>query len=378
MMQIERRSPRSSGPVIYLAGSDFEGVHGTDVQLVDALAHTAEVIWVDPPHVWRPGMPLGVMDDLLPDAPSIRRVAISVPPGISRPVMRSLATRFYVRALFGLLADWGAEDGVVVAASWLPVLPLVPRRLRRVLFATDDVVAAAGLWGMDPAYLARAREANLRSADEVIAVSQPLADLLHHSRTPPVVIPNGCDPTLFCSDAEPAAGLHLCHPIAGIIGRMNERTDMDYLRAALGAGISLLIVGPRSFADPARDREFAELIKNPQVQWVDHVPREELSRYLAHMDVGLCAYADTPFNRCSSPLKTLDYLAAGIPVVTTGVAPIATRTPNAVYVEDRADSFAERALSVARSPRRPSVLRDEAARHSWDVRARQFTDVLFR
>jgi hypothetical protein len=35
------------------------------------------------------------------------------------------------------------------------------------------------------------------------------------------------------------------------------------------------------------------------------------------MDVGLTPYADTPFNQASFPLKTLEYLSAGLPVVST-------------------------------------------------------------
>ena len=37
------------------------------------------------------------------------------------------------------------------------------------------------------------------------------------------------------------------------------------------------------------------------------------------LDVGLTPYRDTEFNRASFPLKTLEYLGAGVPVVTANL-----------------------------------------------------------
>jgi glycosyltransferase involved in cell wall biosynthesis len=358
-----------------VAGSGVEDVHGTDVQLVDALAAHTDVVWVDPPHRWRPGRPFGVMPGRLPDSPGVRRVAISVPPAATRPVVRSVATRSYARSLRRALAGTGVRSGTVVLASWQPVLPLVPAGFRRVLYATDDLVAAGPLWGMDTGYLTRAREANLAAADAVVTVSETLADLLTRDGARPTVMPNGCSPATFDVEAEPSPGIDLPHPVAGIIGQMNERTDLRCLRAVLEHGMSLLVVGPRHYTDRAQAAELASILDHPRAHWVDAVPREDLPAYLAHMDVGLSAYADTPFNRSASPLKTLDYLAAGIPAVVTSVARIETAPPGAVLVADDPAHLARLALEAASAPRDPATLRAEAARHSWTARAGRFLDV---
>ena len=42
---------------------------------------------------------------------------------------------------------------------------------------------------------------------------------------------------------------------------------------------------------------------------------QELPSYLRVIDVGLTPYSQSDFNRASFPLKTLEYLAAGRPVV---------------------------------------------------------------
>jgi teichuronic acid biosynthesis glycosyltransferase TuaH len=42
-----------------------------------------------------------------------------------------------------------------------------------------------------------------------------------------------------------------------------------------------------------------------------------LPKYVAALDVGLAPYTDVAFNRKSYPLKVLQYLAAGVPVVSS-------------------------------------------------------------
>src|SRR5262249_60607279 len=58
-------------------------------------------------------------------------------------------------------------------------------------------------------------------------------------------------------------------------------------------------------------------ISRPNAHYAGRAPASEVPPYLAAMDVGLTPYADTQFNQASFPLKTLEYLSAGLPVVST-------------------------------------------------------------
>ena len=90
---------------------------------------------------------------------------------------------------------------------------------------------------------------------------------------------------------------------------------MKLVEAVADAGYSLLIVGPY---DPRWEpRRFAALTARPSVRYVGSVPEEEVSAYIAAIDVGITPYMDNPFNKASFPLKTLDYLSAGRPAVST-------------------------------------------------------------
>ena len=151
--------------------------------------------------------------------------------------------------------------------------------------------------------------------------------------------------------ATPAADVALEAPIALLMGTLNERLDLAILEAVAGTGISLLIVGPQSprFASSA----FDALVGVPGVQWVGAKDFRELPAYVAHASVGLVPYTHSKFNEGSFPLKTLEYLAAGIPVVATDLPAIRWLGSPDVVVEEEPEAFARRVAECHhRRPRR--------------------------
>jgi teichuronic acid biosynthesis glycosyltransferase TuaH len=89
-------------------------------------------------------------------------------------------------------------------------------------------------------------------------------------------------------------------------------------------------------------------------------------------------YADTAFNRGSFPLKLLEYLGAGLPVVSTDLP--ATRwldTPLIHTATNRTGFVAavERVLGGA-DPGTPASRREFARRHGWESRARQVRTIV--
>ena len=193
-----------------------------------------------------------------------------------------------------------------------------------VLYGTDDHVAGAGLMGLSAARLRGQERLALARADVVAVVSPTLADHWSALGADPVLIPNGC------SDAAPwppgeAASTGLPRPVLGLVGQLSERIDLDILTALSDAGFSLLLVGPR---DPRWEpRRFAELAGRPGVHYTGRVPAADVPGYLAAIDVGLTPYTASAFNRASFPLKTLEYLAAARPVVSTDL-------PSARWLQD--------------------------------------------
>lgn len=246
-----------------------------------------------------------------------------------------------------------------------------------VLYGTDDWVAGASLMNQDANYVLAEERAAIARADVVLAVGPELAERWRGLGARPVVFPNGCDPDAYQVLAPPGpvpAGFPA--RIAGLVGQLSDRIDISVLEAVAGTGIGLLLVGPR---EPGWEPDRADdLLRLPNVHHVGAVPFEQLPQWFARIDVGLTPYADSAFNRASFPLKTLEYLAAGLPVVSTDL-PASKRMADetdSVRIAGTAQDFADAVVKAAIDGAAPDVVarrRSVAARHSWAARAETFT-----
>jgi teichuronic acid biosynthesis glycosyltransferase TuaH len=72
-----------------------------------------------------------------------------------------------------------------------------------------------------------------------------------------------------------------------------------------------------------------------------------VSSYLSGVDVGITPYRDTPFNRASFPLKTLEYLGSGLPVVSSDLPTARWLRDDLASGENSAE--ADQTLALARS-----------------------------
>ena len=151
----------------------------------------------------------------------------------------------------------------------------------RVYFETDDFVAGAELLGHRTRYAIRLRRTNLRRSDVVLAVTDHLGARLAQEPDAPAsvfTLPNGTDAAHYRDVDEVAVApeVVLARPIAGLIGQLNDRLDLDALDAVAGTGSRLLLLGPRYDARAETRARLDALIARPNVQWVDRQPFERL------------------------------------------------------------------------------------------------------
>jgi teichuronic acid biosynthesis glycosyltransferase TuaH len=245
----------------------------------------------------------------------------------------------------------------------------------RVWWAQDDFAAGAGLMGQTAERVAAGESARAAGCDFAVAANPEVCARLRAAGHEVELIPYGSDPTTFeCVEkVQPAPGIELPAPVAVLVGHLNERVDPALLQAVVDQGVSLLLVGPRTQSGaPWLDL----LAARPGVTWAGPQPFENLPGFLAHAQVGLVPYADTPFNRGSFPLKTLEYLSAGIPVVATGLP--GTRwlgaKPPLITIADEPAAFAAGVLAAATSPMNGAAREERrkfARAHSYQTRANQ-------
>lgn len=370
--------------VIMVPGNPWEGNRFGQHHVATHLAERVPVLWVDPPisHL----TPLNDADaarTLREDrlrvvAPNLMRLSPVTVPGVTRPVVRDLARRQARRAVRRAVQTLGGRVRGTVVASLHDMLDVVPSQ-RRVFFGTDDYVAGAELTGTDPAWMARMERRQLTKADAVVASSPVLQAKWAARRRNVHLIPNGCVAEHFADvDSAPRpAGVTLPAPIAGFVGHLSERIDVDMLEAVADTGVSLLLVGPRQ-----RTFELAKveaLLGRRNVQWVGAKDFEELPSYLRVIDVGLTPYRRTDFNHASFPLKTLEYLAAGRASVVSDLPAHRWLDSPDVTIARTPRAFAERTealLAAPRSAAEAQARRAFAARHSWAARTDELARLL--
>jgi teichuronic acid biosynthesis glycosyltransferase TuaH len=310
------------GPqLIWMSGQLWGGVAGTHKNMATAMAAYARILWVDPPV-----SPLTTVARRHDAARTVRPVLAEVTDRITRltpvalPGLSRLGVRATTPALVRAQVRWavrrlGIRPSAVVMAYLGDLLGGWGDSVINVLYGTDDYVAGADLMGMSAGYL-RARERRaLARADIVTAITSQLAHRWSGLGASPIIIPNGCWPANGPVSPAPPEVADLPRPIVALVGQLSDRIDIDVLNEIADAGFSLLLVGP---CDPRWEpQKFHELTCRPRVRYVGAVPSASVRSYLAAADIGITPYCDTQFNRASFPLKTLEYLGSGLPVVTT-------------------------------------------------------------
>lgn len=218
-----------------------------------------------------------------------------------------------------------------------------------------------------PDWLLQRHRDLLRAADVVTAVSPAIVEDGRASGVDATLVPNACDPTLFASQADEPADLRaLPHPRLVFLGNWNWRLQRDLVPelALRRPDWSFVVIGEPDQPLPANVHVLG---------WRDVA---QAPAYLQHCDVGLVPYVDNVFNDASCPLKIYEYLAAGLPVVASGVEPDPGLDRRLVVVAHGMQGWLE-ALEdhlAHRVERREAALR-EAAAQTWDARARRVLEL---
>ncbi|MDH3752670.1 MAG: glycosyltransferase [Acidimicrobiia bacterium] len=384
MARLARPPGRWDDYVLFCAGKWWDGNRGAEHNLVDNLVEHVPVVWVDPPLSLLSPRRFPELARSLEGPrfrlirPNLAHLTPVVPPGMRRPGMVALTELLVRRLIRRAINKLGHEPNTHVLALDLDLFDL-DRPAKRVLYATDDFTAGAGSRGVSENQSRRNEERIAEKVDLVVAISPELVETWRRVGCRAELVPNGCEARRLATvDAAPEPDdVDLSRPIVGFVGHITERIDLGLVEAVADRGLSVLLVGPHQITfDPAR---LEPLLARPNVVWVGSKTSAELPSYLRMMDVGITPYADSEFNRASMPLKTLEYLAAGRPAVSTDLPSARWLDTDLIFLASGPGEFAdatERAIAGAHDVDLVARRRAFAAGHDWSKRAEQFAAVL--
>ena len=235
---------------------------------------------------------------------------------------------------------------------------------------------------VEPAHV-EAEHRLLREADVVLPVSGPLRDhvALVRGYRPTVVVPNGCDPALF-----PVPAALDGDPVLVFLGHPKPWHGAERLPPMLaelrrrGVAAHLLVVGGGPGADDVLASADAAGVA-PFVTVTGPLPHAEAARRLLDSAVAVAPYPPDPFFYFS-PLKVVECMAAGLPVVTTGQGDLPGLVGDGGAVVPPGDDAGfldavhrllvdgERRLAAGRRARARAL-----EHHTWDAVARRVTAV---
>ncbi len=167
--------------------------------------------------------------------------------------------------------------------------------------------------------------------------------------------------------SDPADQAAIPRPRFGFFGVIDERMDLELVRgvAEIRPEWQFVLIGPVAKIDPSI------LPRAPNLHWLGAKQYGELPSYLAGWDVGFMPFALNEATRFISPTKTPEFLAAGVPVVSTPILDVVRPYGDKalVAIAHTAEDFAkagERILQAGRSAAWTRRVDRHLAAMSWD------------
>lgn len=165
-----------------------------------------------------------------------------------------------------------------------------------------------------------------RHVDVFTCVSAPLASNISRIRDDVRTVPLGCS-VVRGRHARVRLIAKTGRPIVGFAGGINYRLDYPLLLQLIQdmPDVHFIFVGPVQYGLVRSEDELRERIDRlfsfPNTTHITKVSKSQMPSYLVAFDVGIIPYDTSyPFNRFSFPMKSMEYLSAGLPVVANAIS----------------------------------------------------------
>jgi protoporphyrinogen oxidase/glycosyltransferase involved in cell wall biosynthesis len=283
----------------------------------------------------------------------------------------------YLQPLIRLLA---AEHEDHIAWFYTPMaLPLLEElHPQLIVYDCMDELAA---FKNSPKQLLQRENALFAKADIVFTGGPSLFKAKNKRHSNVYCFPSSVDVTHF-AQALDRDKVHPAHrtipqPRLGYYGVIDERLDIALIAKLADAHPEWQII----LVGPVVKIEKEELPQRQNIHYLGQQPYSELPRFLAGWDACLLPFALNESTRFISPTKTLEYMVAELPVISTHIADVVELYGKAVSVAANAEEFifaCERALQepLEEKTQRIESMHDLVSRSSWDITTKMMHKLL--
>lgn len=288
-------------------------------------------------------------------------------PLYGRTAVEALNDRWLTWQIRGVYRSLGIREPLafVCLPSFAPAVAALPRR-ELVYYYADKYSAYRDIRAKEA--IERRDRSLFDAADLVLCASRAIHEELA-PRRPRVHYFSHAVEAEFLADPDPAAGepsdlAGIPHPRIGYFGSLTDSNDLEMIRHAARAdpALQFVMIG-RVLSD------YSALRALPNVHFLGFKPHQEIPAYGRHFDVGFMVWRMTDWIRHCNPVKTKEYLALGLPVVSVPIAEVEREHGGYVYFARDGEEFLasiRRALaedSAEQRRRRIQSVRGD----SWDA-----------
>ncbi len=166
-------------------------------------------------------------------------------------------------------------------------------------------------------------------------------------------------------------------PVVGFYGVVDERLDLDLLAetARLRPDVSFVVIGPVVKISES------DLPQAANLHYLGGKKYEELPGYLKVFDIAMMPFAMNDATKFISPTKTLEFMAAGKPIISTPIYDVVRDYSNVVSIVKNAQDFSDAITNVqneSASNIRQREKETETILHktSWDTTVQQMKKLM--
>jgi glycosyltransferase involved in cell wall biosynthesis len=234
----------------------------------------------------------------------------------------------------------GPPQGRRIVWLYTPMALDLARALEPSVVVYDVMDDLAAFAKAPPELRERQREL-LETADVVFAGGRSLQRGVADVRPDAHLFPSGVDREHYA----PAREVRGPGRVAGYVGVIDERLDYELI-ADLAAALpdwEIRMIGP-----VIEKIDVDSVPRAPNIVYLGKQEYDGLPRLMGELDVALMPFALNDATRSISPTKTLEYLAAGLPVVSTRVPDVVADYAEVVELADDGVGFAGACVRAAR------------------------------
>lgn len=283
-----------------------------------------------------------------------------------------------IEEIAGLLPQYiknrKVETGWFYSASFSPLMDAF--QFETIIYDCMDELT---LFKGAPEQLLNQEKYLIANADIVFTGGKSLYESKKQDHTNVYCFPSSVDESHFAQALNgieiPADIANLQSPVVGYFGVIDERIDLKLLHetALKLPKVSFVMIGPLAKIDEA------DLPKEENIYYLGMRSYNELPNYLKGFDIAMMPFAINDATKYISPTKTLEYMAAGKPIISTKITDVVRDYSNCVSLIETTDDFCN-AITLLFDKRSSSLIPLKYAEilknTSWDSTAEKMQAIM--